>query len=142
MADAGKLGMTAYPRAGLSFLSVNGNHPALREEAVRKALMHCLDRETIAKKYLGEKGQAARGFYGSGQWMALQSGEPNLDSIPEYAYDISLAVQLLEEAGWKPEGTEGEAVRQKEIDGQQVSLRLTLACPAGSRKARAAETYR
>ena len=122
--------MTSYPRTGLTVLRFMPRSPRVQETEVRKALFHCIDRESIVKDYTGGFGMPVKGMYGVGQWMvrlldgpasypiylneetatpeevrayeeALEKWQSmNLSAIPDYALDVEEAIRLLEESGW------------------------------------------
>ena len=116
---------SSYPRSGYSFVSFSCERPAMRGDTVRKAIAHCLDKQTLVTGYVGRHGMAVDGYYGIGQWMyALVSGaqEPplttpaagdsayetelaawkslNLDGVKTYDFDVNEAVRLLVSDGW------------------------------------------
>ena len=122
--------MTSYPRTGLAVLRFTPRSPRVQETEVRKAVFHCIDRESIVKDYTGGFGMPVKGMYGVGQWMvrlldgpasypiylnedtatpedvrayeqALEEWQSmNMSAIPEYELDVTEAVRLLEENGW------------------------------------------
>ena len=108
----------------------NGNlieqdpHPILSDLAVRQAIAHALDYQTIIDSvYLGQGYQIAANVLPAVSW----AHDPELQP---YAYDQELAGQLLEEAGWVD--TNGDGVREK--DGKP--LKLTLITNAGNKTRR------
>ena len=89
-------------------------HPILSDVAVRKAIAHALDYETIINNvYLGRGYQIASNVLPAVEW----AHDP---SIQPYAYDQEMANQLLEDAGWVD--SNGDGVREK--DGKELSLVL------------------
>lgn len=84
-------------------------HPVLGDPAVREAMDHGIDRQTIIDEVLGGFGYQVGSFIYSG-WAAVD--------IPAATYDPELANTLLDDAGWVI-GDDG--VRAK--DGVRASLR-------------------
>lgn len=71
-------------------------HPFLTDQAVRKAIVTAVDRDTIAEK-----------FYGNGQPAAtnILNGDPRTDSPnTSRTFDTDAAAAMLEEAGWVMDG--------------------------------------
>ena len=119
-----------YPRSGYSFISFSCERPVVNSDIVRKAIAHCLDKETMVKSYIKDYGLAIDGYYGIGQWiypLAIGAQEPpvpdlpddataeekktyddtiedwkalNLDGLKIYEFNVEKAVKLLEEDGW------------------------------------------
>ncbi|MFT4039652.1 MAG: peptide ABC transporter substrate-binding protein [Thermomicrobiales bacterium] len=94
-------------------LSDNGDlakpHPVLGDPAIREAMDHGIDRQTIIDEVLGGFGYQVGSFIYAG-WAAVD--------IPAAAYDPALASSNLDAAGWVM-GSDG--VREK--DGVRASLR-------------------
>jgi peptide/nickel transport system substrate-binding protein len=84
-------------------------HPVLGDPAIREAMDHGIDRQTVIDEVLGGFGYQVGSFIYSG-WAAVD--------IPAAAYDPELAKSVLDEAGWAP-GADG--IREK--DGVRASLR-------------------
>lgn len=150
---------TNYPRSGLSFIAFNMARPAMNSDAVRKAIALCLDKDAVVASSVSNFGMRVDAYYGLGQWMyQLLSGalaypvdEPeanaaaaerqayeekiaaweklNLEEVPLYELNTEAAAQLLEADGWK---LNAEGVREKELNGETVTLALTLKYAEGS----------
>lgn len=89
-------------------------HPILSEYAVRLAIAHALDYDTIISQvYLGQGYPLAANVLPAVGWAHDPSIEP-------YAYDPEQSAQILDEAGWVD--SDGDGVREK--DGQTLSLSL------------------
>ncbi len=142
-----------YPRAGLSYLSFCCEKKTVASEAVRQAIAWCMDRDQIVAEYTGNYGLRIDGYFGIGQWMygILQGtiappveapenerdtaamkeyedelaafAELTLDNLTYYTVDVEEAKRLLEEDGWK---LNAEGIREKEIEGEKITLDLTL----------------
>jgi dipeptide transport system substrate-binding protein len=80
------------PGFRVGFIAYNTQKPALRKTAVRQALDMALDKERLAKVYLGTA-KVATSFMPSNQW----SFDPSLKNAP---YDPVKAKQLLKKAGY------------------------------------------
>lgn len=98
----------------------NGNlieqepHPILSDLNVRKAIAHSLDYATIIDQvFLGQGYQIPANILPAVPWAYN-------DALQPYAYDLEMARQLLEEAGWVD--SDGDGVREK--DGNKLSLAL------------------
>ncbi len=92
---------------------LNNTHPVLSDGAVRRAMIHAIDREAIAQDIF--QGQAR---------VATSNLSPKLEKfynadVTMYDYNPDAARQILDDAGWA-EGDDG--IREK--DGQ----RLTFTC--------------
>ncbi len=95
-------------------------HPILSDKAVRKAIAHALDYQTIIDQvYLGQGYTMGANVLPAIEWAYN-------DAIQPYAYDAEMAMQILEEAGWVD--SDGDGVREK--DG--VVLELGLMTNAGN----------
>ncbi len=89
-------------------------HPILSDRAVRLAMAHALDYQTIIDNvYLGQGYPIASNVLPAIEWA-------HDDTLEPYAYDPELARQILDEAGWVD--SDGDGVREK--DGQRLSLSL------------------
>ena len=154
-ADDQNIGMTNYPRCGLSYISFACEKETVASETVRQAIIQCLDREQLAADYTGNYGITVHGYYGIGQWMyGVVAGtiappidppedekdqkaqaeyqeklaafeELTLDNLTEYTLDTETAIQLLEADGWV---LNDAGLREK--DG--VVLDLKLIYPEGN----------
>jgi peptide/nickel transport system substrate-binding protein len=90
---------------------VNNTHPVLGDKAVRKAMLHAIDRQALADDIF--QGQAV---------VATANLSPAIEKyynadVPMYEFDPEKAKQVLEEAGWV-EGDGG--IREK--DGQKLAF--------------------
>jgi peptide/nickel transport system substrate-binding protein len=68
--------------------------PALRDERVRRAIMHAIDRETMVTSILGEGAEVLNGVC-----LPSQFGCPS-EGVPIYEYNPEKAKALLAEAGY------------------------------------------
>ena len=146
-----------YTRNGLSYIAFACEKPTVSSEKVRQAIAWCMDRDQVTKDYAGDYGLRVDGYYGIGQWMyetvigtsspleAPEEGdaqaqaefeklkealkELNMDDLTVYAEDLEKAAALLDEDGWK---VNEDGIREKEIEGEKVTLELTMLYPEGN----------
>jgi peptide/nickel transport system substrate-binding protein len=91
-------------------------HPAMLDVNVRKAIALATDRFTIVNDLLDPNINPVNVTF----WDA---NEPyNNPDLEPYPYDPEEAKRLLDEAGWVD--SDGDGIRDKEIDGQKVDLIL------------------
>ena len=150
---------TKYPRTGLSYISFACEKPTVASEAVRQAIAWSMDRDQIVKDYIGDYGERMDGYFGLGQWMygavngtfaapfkapedtsdtkKMAEYQAKLDewnalsmSLTEYTLDTDKANALLDEDGWT---LNADGIREKEIDGETVTLDLKMIYPAGNK---------
>jgi len=96
------------------WVNVSGNaHPALSDGNVIRALIHAVDRATLAEALVGPGTEVPRGWYASQFW-------PSEEDMPLIEYNVDEAVRLLDEAGWVD--TNDDGVRDK--DGVEMILRF------------------
>lgn len=86
-------------------------HPALLERAVREAIIHGIDRATLAEQLVGPGVQLARSWFPD-QFLP--------EDLPFLEYNPDLARQMLDEAGWVD--TNDNGIRDK--DGVELILRF------------------
>ena len=151
-------GMSNYPRSGLSYILFDCSKAAMAEKEVRQAIAWCMDRDLITKEYTGNFGATVHSYYGVGQWLygvvngtiqppvedpdendpasvaeyeeAMEAYEEmSLDDLVDYEADAETAISFLESAGWT---LNEDGIREKEIDGEKVTLEFTLLYPEGS----------
>jgi peptide/nickel transport system substrate-binding protein len=80
------------PGIGTTYLGINTQAPALRDERVRRALAYAIDRNAlIATKFSG-RAQAASSFVPPGHWAYAAE-------TPRYERDLERARALLDQAG-------------------------------------------
>ncbi len=165
---SGGLGMSNYPRTGLSYVAFACEKPEVSSMAVRQAIAYCMDRDAITEAYSGGFGQRVDGYYGVGQWMVrLAKGEIEppvaeptnafdatakanyerelkrwesltLEGLNAYEVNVEKAVQILAGDGWQ---RNADGVQEKWVNGQQVTLDLTMAYPEGNEIAESFEQY-
>lgn len=89
-------------------------HPILSDAAVRQAVSHAVDVQNIVNKVAFGQGAAIASNVLPAVGWAFD------DSITPYEFDLELAAQILEDAGWVD--SNGDGVREK--DGMTLSLKL------------------
>ncbi len=93
-------------------------HPILSDVNVRRAIAHCIDRDSlIASVYPYVEDKAALrmdSFLPKSHWAYMGPYE-------DYTYDVAAGSQLLEDAGWTD--TDGDGVRAK--DGNPLAIKFT-----------------
>ena len=151
--------MDNYTRTGLSYIAFACEKPTVSSERVRQAIAWCMDRDLVTEDYTGGFGLRVDGYFGIGQWMyeavigtmspftepaegsstqekeefeKLQAAleELNLDGLTAYTEDLEKAAALLDEDGWT---LNDDGIREKEIDGEKVTLELTMVYPEGNK---------
>ncbi|MBL8160504.1 MAG: peptide ABC transporter substrate-binding protein [Anaerolineae bacterium] len=105
---------TGSPYADALWFNIDedgNNHPALRDVNVRKAIIHAIDRANITTAIAGE-GVPVPGAFDSSVWWP--------EGLEILGYDVALANQLLDEAGWVD--SNGDGLRDK--DGLNLILKF------------------
>jgi peptide/nickel transport system substrate-binding protein len=100
------------------FLNVSPEtaHPAMLDVNVRKAIALATDRFTIVNDLLDPQINPVNATFWEG------TAPYNHPDLAPYPYDPDEAMRLLDAAGWTD--SDGDGIRDKQIDGQQVDLRL------------------
>lgn len=109
--DSGDFTVFETMNVATNHFPVNNTHPVLSDVAVRRAMMHAIDRQALADDIF--MGQAV---------IATSNLSPAIEryynpDVATYDFNPDTARQLLDEAGWV-EGDDG--IREK--DGQQLSF--------------------
>jgi peptide/nickel transport system substrate-binding protein len=114
---------TTFPLPSYALIGWNHKNPIFKEQKVRLALAHLIDRKTIIDKVL----------YG----YAKETQSPVFFGKPEYngdlpliPYDPEKAKAMLKEAGW--EDHNGDGVLDKTIGGKKVDFDFTFLVNAGN----------
>lgn len=92
-------------------LWLNNEDPVLADVRVRQALVHAIDRETIADALLGGLSEPDDAILPIAHWA-------HADDVRRYPFDAEEAARLLDEAGWTTTGS-GRAK-----DGQPLVVEL------------------
>lgn len=102
-----------YLSFGYTYLGYNLQHPFFKDERVRRAFAHAIDRDALVKGVLLGQGVATIGPYKPGTWVYNER-------IEAYVHDADKARALLNEAGWKD--TDGDGILDK--DGVPFSFTI------------------
>lgn len=115
--ETGDLEYETYQGATYRYLGWNADGQFFGDRRVRLAMTHALNREQLIE----------RNFYGLGRIITgnFFIDGPDYDhSIEPWAFDLHRAAELLTEAGWVDNN--GDGVREKMIDGQQVDFEFGM----------------
>ncbi len=109
-------------KEGLIFehIDVNLDHPILKDKRVRQALLYGIDRKAISTQLFGGKQPVADSFVPPLDWV-------HADDLKTYPYDPDKARAVLDEAGWRDDGS---GIRRNAA-GERLTLEL--ATTAGNR---------
>jgi peptide/nickel transport system substrate-binding protein len=119
-----------YKQAGVSYMQMNTEDPALSDVNVRKAINIGVDRETLAK-VLNDVVNPEYGFISAAQ--AGYSPEKAAAMAEEYKFDAEAAKALLKEAGY--EDTNGDGFVDK--DGKNLTIEYLTATDVATSRATA-----
>jgi peptide/nickel transport system substrate-binding protein len=89
--------------------SIKTKHPFLTDTAVREALTHLVDKNSVEKFIYGRTGKATANFINNPQQFVSKN--------TSFEFNVDKAKDLLDKAGWKP-GADG--IREK--DGVRLHL--------------------
>lgn len=114
-------GLTIHRMMGNSYEHITLNQrrvPAFGDVRVRRALIHAIDRDLLARTVLDGLAPVIHGAIQPLSWAYT-------DSVQQYPFDPARATALLDEAGWRD--SDGDGVR----DQGGTPLRFTLITQAG-----------
>jgi peptide/nickel transport system substrate-binding protein len=106
-----------------TFLYFNLRNKKFQDLNVRKAITHAINRKKINEAINNGESVLTESFIHPSQKTYDRTLKP-------YEFDLKLANQLLDEAGWID--TDGDGIRDKEIDGQRVPLTVNFKYNAGN----------
>jgi peptide/nickel transport system substrate-binding protein len=106
-----------------TFLYFNLRNKKFQDLNVRKAITHAINRKKINEAINNGESILTESFIHPSQKTYDKTLKP-------YEFDLKLANQLLDEAGWID--TDGDGIRDKEIDGQRVPLTVNFKYNAGN----------
>ncbi len=110
------------PSGGFNYIGWNQQREIFKDKAVRQALAHTLDRQSIVDNLLKGYGKVITGpFYVNGK-------QTNPDVEP-WPYDPQKAREILDQAGWKDQNLDG--IREK----NGITLDFKLIYPGGNSSA-------
>jgi len=113
-------------QGGFDEFALNGGdglekgHPALDDERVRQANAHAIDKQTIVDRVLRGLGEPAYAVSPS----ANPDWTPEIPEDQRFDFDLELANQMLDEAGY--EDTDGDGVREMPGGGQPLRMRYAV----------------
>ncbi|MEM9352960.1 MAG: ABC transporter substrate-binding protein [Planctomycetota bacterium] len=100
------------------YICWNMRLPLFEDKRVRKAMSYSLDYDEMLQTIHYGVHLPSRGTFHPDSWMFPENGpEP-------YVQDLDEAERLLDEAGWVD--SDGDGVRDKEINGRRVPFRFTM----------------
>ncbi len=130
---SGKVELVKYPYPGYRYIGYNLERPIFRDKQLRWALAHATPVQQMIDVVFQELATPVTGPFLPGSLAC----DPAVEPIP---YDRDKAKQLLDEAGWTD--TDGDGVRDKEIDGVRLPAMFDLMIFSDSPSFRAiAEIY-
>jgi peptide/nickel transport system substrate-binding protein len=106
-----------------TYIGWNNDSPIFRDVRVRRAMTELTDRQAMVKTILFDLGQVID----SPIYRFRPEYDETLEPLP---YDPAAAEKLLEAAGWTD--TDGDGIRDKEIDGRRVPLAFELKINSGN----------
>lgn len=106
-----------------TFLYFNLRNKKFQDLKVRKAITHAINRKKINEAINNGESILTESFIHPSQKTYDKTLKP-------YEFDLKLANQLLDEAGWID--TDGDGIRDKEIDGQRIPLTVNFKYNAGN----------
>ena len=151
LVQGGDFKMSAYSRAGLSFISFCAESGPTADGRVRQAISMCIDKDTLTENYLGAYGMTVKGYYGIGQWMFAKITtevhdeeeeeawvDLNMEGITEYPFNPEGTAELLDAAGWtlnengEPYDATVGGIRYRKPGADLIPLKLKLIYPEGN----------
>lgn len=106
-----------------TFMYFNLRNKKFQDINVRKALAHAINRKKINDAINNGEATLIESFVHPSQKAYNKLLKP-------YEFDLNTANQLLDEAGWVD--SDGDGIRDKEIDGQRVPLTVSFKYNAGN----------
>jgi peptide/nickel transport system substrate-binding protein len=111
------VGSFSYTYMGMNMRPETGRTPFFTDRRVRRAMAHLVPVDEIIAVLAKGKANRLAGF--------IQPGQPDYNpNLPFIEKDLSKAIALLEDAGWKD--SDGNNVRDKIIDGKRVQFSFSL----------------
>lgn len=110
-----------YLDFGYQYMGINHDHPILKDQKVRQALMYGIDRQAMVESLLRGHGTVMNSHMPPVSW-AYDAG-----SLQPYKYDPEKSKQLLAEVGWKEKNADGYLVKDGKV------LEFTLRFPSGNK---------
>lgn len=111
------------PTLGYFYLGWNHDTPYFKEKAARQAMTLAFNRRDIIDNVFSGLGKLTTGPF------AQQSACYD-NSVKPWPFNLELAAQKLDEAGWKD--TDGDGIRDKVVDGQKIPFEFSMLVYGGS----------
>lgn len=105
-----------------SYIGWNNESKFFNDKRVRQAMSYSLDYEELIEQLRYGLYQQSNGVFHPQSWMAPKGA----DAPKLYEQDLDKAEELLDEAGW--EDSDGDGIRDKEIDGKLTKFEFTIIC--------------
>ncbi|MEQ8786864.1 MAG: peptide-binding protein [Pirellulaceae bacterium] len=102
----------------------NTKVPFFSDKRVRTAMAYAFDHEEMLNKIFYGLYEPSTGIFHPTSKMA-----PKPAPLP-FTQDLKQAGELLDEAGW--DDSDGDGIRDKEIEGRLVPFEFSILCPAGN----------
>ncbi|MFZ5814964.1 MAG: peptide-binding protein [Bacillota bacterium] len=109
------------PDFGYQYMGINFDHPVLRDQKVRQAIMYALDRQAMVDQLLKGHGTVMNSHMPPALWAYDEQ------SLNPYPYNPEKAAALLAEAGWTEKNAEGYLVKDGKL------LEFVLKYPSGNK---------
>jgi peptide/nickel transport system substrate-binding protein len=109
----------------LAYIAWNCRTPYFEDKRVRQAMSYALDHEEMLEQICYGIYQPCTGMFHPTAWMAPQP------SPQPYRQDLDKAEELLDAAGW--EDSDGDGIRDKQIDGEKVDFEFSLMLGEGTK---------
>src|SRR5262249_6820294 len=97
----------------------NLKSPFFADKRVRQAMSYAFDYNEFLHTISHDVYTPCAGVFHPDSWMFPKTGGPK-----PYQQDLDKAEDLLDQAGWKD--SDGDGIRDKEIDGKRVPFKFTL----------------
>lgn len=108
----------------LAYIGWNCTNPMFEDKRARQAMSYALDHEEMLQEICYGLYEPSTGMFHSTAWMAPQpSPEP-------YRQNLDKAEELLDAVGW--EDSDGDGIRDKQINGRKVNFEFSLMYGEGS----------
>lgn len=113
--------ISEFPDFGYQYMGINHDHPNLKDQKVRQALMYGINRKAIVDNLLQGHGTVMNSHMPPVSWAY------DVGSLNAYNYDMEKAKALLAEAGWKEKNAEGYLTKDGKV------LEFELKYPSGNK---------